>query len=434
MRILKMKRRVLITSLAALLGVIILLTGCWIKNIVTPYYTQWTNYYCGAASAQMILNSAKIGVYVNQHTLYSYIHSHNMCSGWATDPKGLQDVLNLYYPAGWFRYYAFTTQESGVKKMAYTIKQFGVPPAALIYGCGHWVVVRGVMTNVEPTYSGSYTIYGFYVNDPWYGSSTLGENAYIDIATWNADYFTGCNWCGASGTRYITVVDPEPPPPVRITYPEVKPIRPEVISLDEVRGYGAEYLEHIKKKEKFRENFSKAFRVIDKVKQDTPLLVKRSDREKNGYYIIPLKNGASTQGAMLLNAYSGQLKGVSFVEKPIKYTGKYKQKDAKELFKKKLPHLRMKKKPIKDLQKKSAAELKKIRKSPGLIKPADLRITKMELVWEPTIQSQNPYYPLWKVTGSVKAKKADTIGYMDFKGEVFHSVVKSKIKGSGAGE
>jgi hypothetical protein len=355
-----------------------------------------------------------------------------MCSGWATDPKGLRDVLNLYYPAGWFRYYTPTSQDSGVKKMAYTIDRYGVPPAALIYGCGHWVVVRGVMTSAQPTTTSSYTIYGFYVNDPWYGTSSLGENAYIPIATWNSSYFTGCNWCGASGTRYISVVDPDPPPTVRLIYPEVKPIQPQIISLSTVNGYGAEYLDHIKKKEKFRENFPRAFKVIDKVKQDTPILVKRSDRKKDGYYILPLKNGQLTQGAMLINAYSGELEGVTFVEKPIKYTGKYKEKGAKESFKKKLSHLRMKREPIKDLQKKSVAELKKIRKAPGLIKTAELRITKMELVWEPTVQSQNPYYPLWKVTGSVKAKKAATIGYMDFKGEVFNEVVKSKVKGSGA--
>jgi len=437
MRFLKMKRRVLIPSLAGLLGLIILLGGCWLKNINTPYYTQITSYYCGAASAQMILNSAKIGIYVGQHTLYSYIHSHNQCSGWATDPKGLRDVLNLYYPAGWFIYYAAASQDSGVKKMAYTIKQYGVPPAALIYGCGHWVVVRGVMTDVEPTYSGAYTIYGFYVNDPWYGtptSPTLGENAYIPISTWNTDYFTGCNWCGASGTRYISVVDPEPPPTGRVIYPEVKPIRPEVISLDEAIRFGGEYLEHIKSKKEFRENFPGAFRVIGKIKQDTPILVKRSDREKDGYYIIPLQDGELTQGAMLLNAYSGELKGVSFVEKSIKYTGRYKEKTAKELFKTKLPHLRMKMEPIKDLEKKSAEELKKIRKLPLIIKEADLRISKMELVWEPSIQSQNPYFPLWKVTGAVKTKRAETIGYMDFGGEVFNEIVKSDIKGGGVGK
>ena len=57
----------------------ILLSGCWIKNIVTPYYTQDESYYCGAASAQMILASDKIGIYEDQDILYDYIHSHNVC-------------------------------------------------------------------------------------------------------------------------------------------------------------------------------------------------------------------------------------------------------------------------------------------------------------------------------------------------------------------
>ena len=34
------------------LGLLVLLSGCWLKIIDTPRYTQDTSYYCGAASAQ----------------------------------------------------------------------------------------------------------------------------------------------------------------------------------------------------------------------------------------------------------------------------------------------------------------------------------------------------------------------------------------------
>lgn len=417
----KNKKRIPILplSLIALVLAAIFIVSCWIKNIDTPYYTQDTSYYCGAASAQMILDSEEIGIYVDQATLYSYIHSHNQCSGWATDPKGLRDVLNHY--SSYFIYYTPTSQENGVKKLAYTIDKYGVPPSCLIYGCQHWVVVRGVFTDVQPTTASSYTIYGFFVNDPWYGSDTLGENKYIDIDTWKDDYFIGCSWCGASGTTFISVVDPDPLQVVRIEYPQIMARKPKIISESEARMHAEKYLRSFKSQEIFRKHFKEAFDHIETAIVGSPLLVKRTDREKSAYYIIPLQRDEMTSGAMIIDAYSGQYKEASYVKKPIKYVPELQEKRAIELFRKKLPHLIVKKADIKE------KFLKPIR-----ITPKDVKIVTMERVWEPSIQTQNPYYPMWKAVGMVKdMKKPATLGYMDFKGRVLNKIVKSRIKGGG---
>jgi len=68
------------------------------------------------------------------------------------------------------------------------------------------------------------------------------------------------------------------------------------------------------------------------------------------------------------------------------------------------------------------------------IKPSEVTITNMELVWQPSEESQNPYYPLWKVTGSVRSAKNQTIGFMDFKGKVvpdIKGISRVEMKGGG---
>ena len=69
----------------------------WIRNISTEYHQQDTDYYCGGAVAQMILDSIGAGL-LDQDVLYNSNHSHNTVPGWSTDPDGLNYTLNYYKP------------------------------------------------------------------------------------------------------------------------------------------------------------------------------------------------------------------------------------------------------------------------------------------------------------------------------------------------
>ena len=448
MRAAKGKKRFLSWKWMLPATIAILVLGCWAKNITTPYYTQTTSYYCGAASAQMILNSEKLGIYVpSQATLYNYIHPHNQCSNWYTDPKGLNDVLNNY--AGTKAHFvvsALANQNDGVKKLAYTIDRYGVPPASLIYGCMHWVVVRGVITDVQPTTASSYTINGFFVNDPWYGATSLGENKYIDIAHWKSDYFTGCGWCGSpGGDKFISVVDPEPIPKVIVRFPAVMARKAVVIAPRMAKARAAAVMEQFEKQKGFHDQFGEALSVMRTSSIGDPVLVKRSDNVRNAYYIVPFLKGSLASGAILLDAYSGQLQEATYVKQPLEYTNKFQVKNATEIFRQKLPQLEIRPEldkmlkiaPVRKMlpsavSKKAAMRLKTFRELN--IKPSEVTITNMELVWQPSEESQNPYYPLWKVTGSVRSAKNQTIGFMDFKGKVvpdIKGISRVEMKGGG---
>jgi hypothetical protein len=68
----------------------------WSKDLTTPYHQQDTDYYCGAAVAQMILDSIGAGI-LDQNMLYNMNHSHLPLGA------GLGDL------AGWLELYAQPT-------------------------------------------------------------------------------------------------------------------------------------------------------------------------------------------------------------------------------------------------------------------------------------------------------------------------------------
>ena len=152
----------------------------WIRNISTEYHQQDTDYYCGGAVAQMILDSIGAGL-LDQDVLYNSNHSHNTVPGWSTDPDGLNYTLNYYKPDpptfnNYFVVYAMDSELEGSKKIVYTLWHYGVPTGTLVLGCAHWIVVRGVSTNVEPIPTSTFSINGFWINNPsppspsWYDS------------------------------------------------------------------------------------------------------------------------------------------------------------------------------------------------------------------------------------------------------------------------
>jgi hypothetical protein len=396
------------------LGLLVLLSGCWLKIIDTPRYTQDTSYYCGAASAQMVLDSENLGIYVSpQSDIYNYIHSHNICTGWYSDPEGLKDALNHYAAgAAWFNWYAPLDQDSANNKLAYTIDYYGVPPVALIYGSAHWVVVNGVYTSNQPTSAPAYDIYAFYVNDPWYGTTTLGEDRYIDIRTWNDDIFTGGSWCGAPGSpRYISVVDPDPPTRAKVSYPAMLKRRTSVFKLEEIRQMASQFLEKILASKELTNHYSEeTIKNLSVATIGEPKLVTRLDKKMDAYYTVPLmaanrKQKSMVQGAVLYDAYSGQFREMSVVEDPVSYIMLDNRDYALKTFYGKF-----------DPQGKSVRQL-----------------TAFELVWEPSEQSRSPYHPLWQAKGTTAYSKTPVVlAYMSQAGELTKTLTplaESKLKG-----
>jgi hypothetical protein len=68
------------------------------------------------------------------------------------------------------------------RTMADALWQLGIPAAATVMHGAHWVSVVGVETDVNPVANGRFTIYGFFVQDPWTGyqqANPFGPNGQL---------------------------------------------------------------------------------------------------------------------------------------------------------------------------------------------------------------------------------------------------------------
>jgi hypothetical protein len=282
------------------------------------YHQQDTDYYCGAACAQMVLDSIGAGI-LDQVGLYADNHAHSTLDSytWYTGPDGLTWTLNDRRPASFSNYFVLfelTSEDLISRKIIWTIHHYKVAPVALVFGWAHWIVVRGYDASAAPSaYSDtSYSINAFYVNNPWpptpspapppphtntdpcgSGGTRGVANEHIAYATWQSTYMTGVplgHWSG----KFIAVCDPEPPPtdhgerrrnPRRPTGEKL--LTPRRAMDAARRGLGQYGLaEHA--------DFKKA---LDGAEPGEPVLVERLDRPGSYYFIVPMGRDASELSA-----------------------------------------------------------------------------------------------------------------------------------------
>lgn len=201
------------------------------EKITTPhnYHWQQTNFTCGTASIEMMLDSPAVrnnnvnvdNMFINspgdgnlvngvQAQIYQasrdrrnllinnfgyvgyspgtdpivFSYTINAYDGIANGPAlpgGVAQGGNLAHSYGWYGYFPnIYSGDQAMRTVAYALKNFQVPATAAVNHGGHWVVVNGVTTvgNVPtPANPNSqFAITGVYVADPWTGyAKTHGE-------------------------------------------------------------------------------------------------------------------------------------------------------------------------------------------------------------------------------------------------------------------
>jgi hypothetical protein len=284
-------------------------------NLAVPHHQQDTNYYCGAACAQMVLETIGAGL-LDQDPLYADNHAHSttdVAVNWYTGPDGLEWTMNDRRPAGFsniFVLFALGSEDAISRKIVWTIHHYNVAPIALVYGWDHWIVVRGYQASDAPSSSAdnSYTITSFDINNPWPyapswdnpalapppphaagdGCGTGGNRGVADenvsYATWQSTYMTGVpggHWAG----QFLAVCDPEPPP----KYPgeQQRPKRLDgerIIEPDMAAEFAVNGLHEYGLYE--RKQWG---RTLEGTEPGEPVLVQHLDRPDTFYYIVPMQ-------------------------------------------------------------------------------------------------------------------------------------------------
>jgi hypothetical protein len=290
------------------------------QDLTVAYHQQDTDYYCGAACAQMTLDSIGTGL-LDQDDLYADNHSHSIIEpNWYTGPDGLEWTMNDRRPPGFtnrFVLYAPTSEDTVSRKICWTIHHYKVAPIALVYGWAHWIVVRGFDASDAPSSSGdtAYTITAFYVNNPWPpcpsaydpalapppphsgtdGCGTGGNRGIADehvaYGMWQSTYMTGVpsgHWAG----KFLAVCDPEPPAarplqvgplPKRLGGERVMtPTTAARRAVSGIKAFGLPKMKHWK-------------RALGDASPGKAVLVQRLDRVGESYYIVPMQSGRRQQ-------------------------------------------------------------------------------------------------------------------------------------------
>jgi hypothetical protein len=310
------------------------------ENLSVSYHQQDTNYYCGAACAQMVLDSVAAGL-LDQDQLYSDNHSHSTTeSGWSTGPDGLRWTLNNYAPpapagpphfgAYNFTLFALANEDAISRKIVWTIHHYNVAPVALVYHSQHWIVVRGYTASAAPANGGdtSYSISSFDVNNPWPptpsasnpllapppphangtdgcgGGGTRGiVNENISYTAWQNTYMTGASggfWDG----KFVAVCDPEPPAEGRGR------VSPPLLESLQDRGRLIRGEQAVERAKKALEAYGLSERrligeTLARATFGEPLLVQRLDLADTFYYVVPVREGERVPLAVAIDARNG---------------------------------------------------------------------------------------------------------------------------------
>ncbi len=132
-----------------------------------------SNLYCGAASAQMVLNSMDRDTLLQQAPLYKSLHEKaSLDSGftWHAAPDRIEAILNHFKPNEdpKFKLWCLPTADAISRKICWSIQRYERAAIALVQGGAHWIVVVGFESDKAPTSASDmdYTIESFDIYDP----------------------------------------------------------------------------------------------------------------------------------------------------------------------------------------------------------------------------------------------------------------------------
>lgn len=181
-----------------------------------PLYGQEMCYWCGAESAQMSRNgypNPPDRLYYTQLDLWNSIQMNNSTapadSGWATDPHGLQGCLqSAANPAGvdWAEF-ANASRDALLFATLYWMNNREFPAPTLVNQGGHWVVIVGWTTDVEPIAGSSPVLQSIHYHDPEphdVGTDTMMTAAQWFGGPWNGAVMYPGSWLG----KYVAIVEP----------------------------------------------------------------------------------------------------------------------------------------------------------------------------------------------------------------------------------
>jgi hypothetical protein len=307
-------------------------------------YGQEMCFWCGAASAQMSRNgypNPASRLYYTQTSLWNTIQTYNSTlpqdAGWATDPHGLAGCLqNLANPAivDWVES-ANTSRDAVMFFLLYWMNIEHYPSPVLVNQGGHWVVVVGWETDIEPTSGSSPTLQQIHYFDP--EPHNVGTDTTMTAAQWYAGPWNGAViYSGTWHNEYVAIVEP-PKPRGTVRVKMVRRTGDRLLAPQAAVAAARRAIEE----QRLGERPQYSILAGKEVDAHPPLLVRDQPagsraRRVPQYYIVPFgirgehaeRGGPLVRIAVLVNAYSGALEEVTAFGRPVRYLTREEALDA----------------------------------------------------------------------------------------------------------
>lgn len=291
-----------------------------------PDYSEEATNWCGAAAAQMIMEGYPAGsCSLLQEDIWLSIQSYKTEALWDADPAGMRMAMkNLCPPSGTWSIHADANPQALMFTMARLMTRYRYPTAVLLDTQAHndyaphrehWIAVRGIITDVDPTAPGvtSVNLNFVWFNDPAVPMGNPAVERFISGSTWYSEFQTVNRAGSVYAGKYVIVTEPPEVKGLAIAPREI--LRGTVITPRDALSFAAKWIEKYKLAE------IKTYSLLKKAKPLEPMLV---NARQGGYYIIPYtteQEGRLAGLSILVNAYNGNFQEIG-VFKPAAYLKK----------------------------------------------------------------------------------------------------------------
>lgn len=304
-----------------------------------PVYGQQQCIWCGAASAQMMMDgypNPADRVFDTQANIWNTIQANNstdptdVAQGWATDPIGLRECLRLLNPppGGTWSIHADATRDNVMFDILYWMNRNHYPVATLINRGGHWVAIVHYETDVAPVVGSSPTLQIITKHDP--EPHNVGSVSTMSAAVWNATDWNGAvRYAGTWLNRYVAVIEP-PVAKGIVRIEKVTRIGERVITPERAVEFAKKWIEKLKLWDK------PPYAVLRRkgIGNFEPILVREEIKpvKERGvrlpyYYVVPF-GFESEKGecgvplvriSVIVNAFTGKFEEISAFGQPVRY-------------------------------------------------------------------------------------------------------------------
>lgn len=374
-----------------------------------PLYGQEDCCWCGAACAQMAMNgypNAANRLFYPQGpptvppgltNCWDVIQANNSLAepiAWCTDPLGLRNCLrNLNPPpGGTWNIFMDTSRDTVMFDILYWMNRNNFPVPVLINQGGHWVVIVGYETDVQPLGGTTPTLQQITIHDP--EPHNFGTLSTMTGALWNATDWNGAiKYNGTWFNNYVAVIEP-PVAKGRVKTMRAERIGDRTISPEEAIKYAEIAIRELRLGEKTPHTIlrRKGISFLP------PILVREEikpglEKEKVPYYyIVPFGFERETgqcgmrlaRLCVIVNAFTGHFEEITTFGKPVRYLP---EKEAIDIVAK---ALNLKKEEIE--------------------KMLDEKIIQTTMMFQPSEITHIRTYPFWKVTVKEKVLYVDQLG------------------------